>query len=364
MSRVWNVLKQPTGAPVLGTDIEMTEVPIPSAGDGEYVIKNMWMSLDPYIRGTMNELSYGRKQAYPRKMTCGTVGQVIESNNSSFPIGSLVNGQFGWCDYAVGNGKMGERIVPGDWEATWALGILGMPGATAYYGFLDICKPQGGETVVVSSCTGAVGALVGQIAKIKGCKVIGFAGSDEKCKLALDLGYDHCIKYTGKTTQELTKELTAIAPDGVNCYFDNSGGPCTESTLMCLAQFARVSVCGQIAYYNLGKCCKQIWLAIRSSLCLLNFPFYFPEDPLSASAYPATMIALSKQAKIEGFIVNRWPDWTPAFTEMAQWMREVRCTASLLHAIISLTYIWPFPRAYCRPLRIRVRGSRMRLMRF
>ena len=155
--------------------------------------------------------------------------------------------------------------MPSDWEATWALGILGMPGATAYFGFLDICKPNAGETVVVSSCTGAVGALVGQIAKIKGCRVIGFASSEEKCQLAVDLGYDHCIKYSGKSTQELIRELNQAAPKGVNCYFDNSGGICTEATLMCLAMFARVSVCGQIAYYNL-------------------------EDPLSASAYPATMV--------------------------------------------------------------------------
>jgi len=195
------------------------------------------------------------------------------------------------------------RLIPSHWKRTWALGVLGMPGATAYLGLTEIIAPQPGDTIVVSSCTGAVGMLVGQIAKILGARTVGFTSSS-KVATAKELGYDEVIDYSGKDTRALIKELRAATGGGaaVNGYFDNAGGPCTEATLMCLAQGARVAVCGQIAYYNL-------------------------KDPLSARAYPATMVALTSSAKIEGFMVPQLPksapgNWHPAFETMAKWLES------------------------------------------
>lgn len=299
-SRQWWVTQQPLGAPNRERDIEFKEVPIPtSLKDGTFLVRNCWMSLDPYIRGTMNAISYGRKQKYPRLMTCGCVGQVVKSKHPKFPVGALVNGQFGWCDYAVSSGHQ-VRLVPNNWKPSWALGVLGMPGATAYYGLIEIIAPKKGDTIVVSSCTGAVGMLVGQIAKILGAKTIGFT-STKKLDFAKKFGYDHVIDYKGKDTRTLIRELRKVAPRGVNGYFDNTGGPCTEATLMCLAQFARVSVCGQISYYNL-------------------------KNPLSAKSYPGTMVALTTQSKIEGFIVTFLPkkspgNWKEAFEVMSGWLK-------------------------------------------
>lgn len=300
-NREWHVLRQPIGAPNRDRDMELKELSLPKQlEDGTFLVRNCWMSLDPYMRGTMNPTAYGRKLPYPRKMTGGSVGQVVESKHPSFPVGVLVAGQFGWCDFAVSNGN-GSRIVPNDWKPSWALGVLGMPGATAYYGLLDIIGPKKGETIVVSSCTGAVGMLVGQIAKIFGAKTIGFT-STPKLDFAKRFGYDHVIDYKGKDVKTLIGELQKVAPDGVNGYFDNTGGPCTEATLQCLTTYGRVSVCGQIAYYNL-------------------------EDPMSAKTYPMTYLALRKQLKIEGFICTSLPkkdpgNWKAGHLKMAEWLKN------------------------------------------
>lgn len=299
-NRVWKVVSPPRGVPSMN-DLTFTEEPIPRPEkSGDFVVRNLEMSLDPYIRGTMNPVSYGRKQSYPRKMTCGCVAQVVDSRNQQFPVGCLVNGQFGWCDYALTDGE-GVRHVSSKWKRSWALGVLGMPGATAYYGLMEIIAPKAGETIVVNACTGAVGMLVGQIAKIMGCNTIGFC-STGKVELAKSLGYDSVIDYRGKDVRTLKRELRAVAPKGVNGFFDNAGGPTTEATLMCLALFARVSVCGQIAYYNL-------------------------KNPLEAKAYPGTMVALTTQSKIEGFIVSFLPKanpgaWEPAFDQMFGWLKS------------------------------------------
>lgn len=298
------VLQQPTGVPVKGKDIELQEEPKPVQGAGEFLVRMTCMSLDPYMRGTMNEISYGSTLPYPRLMTCGAIGQVVETMHPDFPLGSLVAGQFGWQDYAVSNGK-GVRLLPasGGVKSSWYQGVLGMPGATAYYGLLHIGEAKENDVVLVSACAGAVGQLVGQIAKIKGCTAIGMT-STGKVDIAKKFGFDAVIDYTGKSVPDLIKEIKEAAPNGVNVYFDNTGGPCTEAALASLAKYGRVSVCGQIAYYNL-------------------------EDPTSASAFPGTMTALRKEAKIEGFIVTSLPkaapgDWTEAQTEMANWLKRGR----------------------------------------
>jgi NADPH-dependent curcumin reductase CurA len=190
LNREWICLQQPSGAPVLARDLVLKESPVPAlTRDGQILVRNLEMSLDPYIRGTMNAISYGRKLTYPRLMTCGCVAQVVESRNPAYPVGTLVNGQFGWCDYAVANPDDRSflspvRTVPPHWNRTWALGVLGMPGATAYLGLTEIIAPQPGDTVVVSSCTGAVGMLVGQIAKILGARTVGFTSSSKVASIA------------------------------------------------------------------------------------------------------------------------------------------------------------------------------------
>lgn len=303
-NRRWMVLQEPKGAPVLGKDIVLQEEPVPRAREGTFVVRVTSMSLDPYIRGTMNRVSYGQEQKYPRVMTCGAVGQVVESLHPRYPVGTLVQGQFGWQDYCVSKGT-DTRILPAKLpqggKPSWYFGVLGMPGATAYLGLTEICDPQPGEVVLVSSCTGAVGSLVGQIAKLRGCSTIGLTSSG-KVELAKEYGYDTVIDYSNKTARELTKELRTAAPKGINCYFDNAGGPCTEAALMCLARFARVSVCGQIAYYNL-------------------------KDPRSAMAYPATMVALTTSSRIEGFIVTELPKKSPgnhtqAWRDLTSWLDQ------------------------------------------
>jgi len=171
-----------------------------------------------------------------------------------------------------------------------------MPGATAYHGFLDICTPKEGETVAVSAATGAVGSLVGQIAKLKGCKVIGFAGNDTKCEYAMKtLGFDACLLYKDQTTESLASAIKKVAPDGIDCYFDNTGGVCTNAVQLLMNKFGRISVCGQIAYYN-------------------------DPNPVN-TALPFTLSALSKQLKIQGFIIpDLAKDWNGAHEELARWL--------------------------------------------
>lgn len=286
VNRRWMVYQQPTGAPEEGKDIKMVQEPIPELADGYLLVRNLVMSLDPYMRGTMNKVAYGRRLKYPRQMTAATVAEVVASKDPKFPVGTLVCGDIGWCDYKLVKPKHVHTIIPGS-KPSHALGVLGMPGATAYYGLFKVCKPEVGNTVCVSSCTGAVGQLVGQLAKLHGCKVIGFTSTAEKCEFARSIGYDAAIIYRGKTISQLIKEVRAVAPQGIDCYFDNAGGNCTEATMACLNQFARVAVCGQIAYYNL-------------------------KNPLSARAYPHTMIALTKCATIQGFLVQQFGSWEPA----------------------------------------------------
>lgn len=183
------------------------------------------------------------------------------------------------------------------------LGVLGMPGMTAYYGLMEICQPKKGDVVLVSSCTGAVGAVVGQIAKLKGCFTVGITSAGKEAR-AREIGYDAVVSYTGRSEGELAKAIkAAMAPRrGVNCYFDNAGGVSTEAGMRCLAFRARVAVCGQIAYYNLP-------------------------DRLSARAYPFTMVALERAARIEGFLVPQLPraspgDWSGARRELQAWIQQ------------------------------------------
>lgn len=252
MNRQITLAARPVGFPK-ESDFNLVEGPVPSAGQGQMVAKTLFLSVDPYMRGRMNDAkSYAPPVQIGEVMVGGTVSRVIQSNNPSFQVGDIVEGRLGWQEYALSDGK-GLRVVgPEIAPISTALGVLGMPGMTAYFGLLDICNPQPGETVVVSGAAGAVGSLVGQIAKIKGCRTVGVAGTDDKIRYLVDeLGFDAAFNY--KTTTDYRAKLEELCPKGIDVYFDNVGGAVTDAVFTLINVNARVSVCGQISQYNLEK---------------------------------------------------------------------------------------------------------------
>jgi NADPH-dependent curcumin reductase CurA len=228
-------------------------------------------------------------------MLGGAVAEVVESRNPAFDGGDLVEGMFGWQEYAVSDGRDVRKVDPALGPISTALHVLGMPGMTAYFGFLEVGKPEGGQTVVVSGAAGAVGSLVGQIAKVLGCRVIGIAGSDEKVDyLTGELGFDAAFNY--KDSKDHAGRLKEHCPDGIDVYFDNVGGRITDGALMNLAVGARVVICGQISQYNLKR--PEVGPRLLFQL-------------------------LVKQARMEGFLVYQFADrYAEGLRQMAEWLRE------------------------------------------
>jgi NADPH-dependent curcumin reductase len=247
-NRQFRLARRPTGLPVR-EDWNLTTELVPAAGEGEIVVKVEYISLDPAMRGWMNEgKSYIPPVGLGEVMRAGAAGTVVESRHPNFKAGDAVSGGFGVQEYAVSDGKgvvkVDTRLAP----LPVYLGTLGMPGMTAYFGLLEIGKPQAGQTVVVSGAAGAVGTVVGQIAKIKGCRVVGIAGGREKCDwLVKELGFDAAIDYK---SEDVRKALKAAAPAGIDVYFDNVGGDILDAALAHLARGARIVICGAISQYN------------------------------------------------------------------------------------------------------------------
>jgi NADPH-dependent curcumin reductase CurA len=239
---------RPVGLPE-PSDWDYAQEPIAAPGDGEILVKIAYVSLDPAMRGWMREgRSYIPPVGIGEVMRAFAVGEVVESNDQGTPVGSHVGGLLGVQEYAVANAKGVFRVDPSVAPLPVYLGTLGMPGVTAYFGLLDIGRPKEGETVVVSGAAGAVGGLVGQIAKIKGCRVVGIAGGPEKCgHLLEDLGFDATIDYKAA---DLDAELSEHCPSGIDIYFDNVGGEILDAALAHLAKRARVVICGAISQYN------------------------------------------------------------------------------------------------------------------
>src|SRR5262249_10153729 len=213
----------------------------------------IYLSLDPYMRGRMSDArSYVPPVGLGDVMEGGTVGEVIRSNHPGFHVGDVVEGRLGWQEYAVSAGKGGRQIDATVARISTALGVLGMPGLTAYFGLLEVGQPKAGETVVVSAASGAVGGLVGQIAKLKGCRAVGLAGSDAKVSYIIqDLGYDAAINY--RTVPDLDASLRGACPTGIDVYFDNVGGRITEAVSRHVNMFARFVICGLMSQYNLAE---------------------------------------------------------------------------------------------------------------
>ncbi len=245
------LVSRPTGAPSLD-NFKLVNAEVPQPRDGEVLVRTQYLSVDPYMRGRMTDRkSYVPPFALNEVVSGGGVGEVIESRSNKFKVGDIVSGNFPWKLFSVVADQALQRVDPELLPVSTALGVLGMPGLTAYFGLLEIGKPQPGETVVVSGAAGAVGTVVCQIAKLKGCRVVGIAGSDEKCDYCKDeLGVDTMVNYK---TADLKRELREACPDGVDVYFDNVGGDISDLLLNMINHGSRTIICGQIALYNLEK---------------------------------------------------------------------------------------------------------------
>jgi NADPH-dependent curcumin reductase CurA len=273
-------------------NFRIESAPVPKPKDGEVLVKNLWLSLDPYMRGRMNDSkSYAAKQEIGEVMIGGTVGEVVESSNPKFAVGDKVLGMLGWQHYGVSSGAGLTKIDAARVPMSAYLGVLGMPGVTAWVGLLDICQPKPGETVVVSAASGAVGSVVGQIAKLKGCRAVGIAGGKAKCDyVASELGFDACVDYkAGK----LDEQLKAAVPDGIDCHFENVGGEILDAALRRMNAFSRIAVCGLISQYN-------------------------AVEPYGVKSFQSVLI---NRIRIQGFIVSdRMELWAKALPELIGWV--------------------------------------------
>jgi NADPH-dependent curcumin reductase CurA len=282
---------RPTGW-VSEDNFRVETVPVPQPREGEVLVKNLWLSLDPYMRGRMNEgKSYAAKQEIGEVMIGGTVGEVIESKNPRFAAGDKVLGMLGWQQYGLSDGKGLNKIDASRVPMSAYLGVLGMPGVTAWVGLLDICQPKAGETVVVSAASGAVGSVVGQIAKIKGCRAVGIAGGKQKCDYVVkELGFDACVDYKAGA---LNDDLKAALPKGIDCYFENVGGEILDAALRRMNAFSRIAVCGLISQYN-------------------------ATEPYGVKNFQSI---LTNRIKVQGFIVSdRMELWAKALPELIGWV--------------------------------------------
>jgi hypothetical protein len=288
---------RPVGEPK-PSDFRTEETPIPTPGAGEVLLRTIWLSLDPYMRGRMNDgPSYATPVPVGGVMEAGTVNEVIASNHPDFAKGDIVLARAGWQTHAISDGKGLSKIDPKLAPISTAVGVLGMPGMTAYTGLLDIGKPQAGETVVVAAASGAVGSAVGQIAKIKGARAVGIAGGKDKCDFVKnELGFDECLDHRDAN---LAAKLKEACPKGIDVYFENVGGAVFEAVFPLLNNFARVPVCGLIAHYN-------------------------DRQPAAPKWAGAMMFAvLTKRLNIRGFIVSDFAARRADFLrDMSQWVRE------------------------------------------
>ncbi|WP_164102412.1 NADP-dependent oxidoreductase [Candidatus Laterigemmans baculatus] len=291
---------RPQGEPT-ADDFELVECEVPSCGSGQMLLRTIYLSLDPYMRGRMNAgESYAPPLEIGQVMEGGAVGEVVESKLRGFAAGDIVIAPLGWQEYAISDGSGVEKFDPKLGPISYGLGVLGMPGLTAYTGLLTIGQPRPAETLVVAAASGAVGSVVGQIARIKGCRVIGIAGGAEKCRFVKEeLGFDDCLDHRAEGLEERLRE---VCPTGIDVYFENVGGAVFDAVLPLLNRFARIPVCGLIAHYNATG---------------------LPEGP---DRLPLLMHAiLSKRLAFRGFIVSDFADQTPQFrADVSGWLQEGR----------------------------------------
>jgi NADPH-dependent curcumin reductase CurA len=291
---------RPRGEPT-PDDFRLVEAEVPEPGPGQMLLRTVYLSLDPYMRGRMNAgPSYAPPVEVGQVMEGGTVCEVVRSNLPGFGPGDVVLARAGWQEYALSDGQGVRKVDPALGPVSYALGVLGMPGLTAYAGLLTIGRPQPGETLVVAAASGAVGSVVGQVGKIKGCRVVGIAGGEKKCRhVREELGFDACLDHR---QPDLAGRLKAACPRGIDVYFENVGGAVFDAVLPHLSAFARVPVCGLIAHYNAT------------------------DLPAGPDRVPLVLHAiLVKRLTFRGFIVSDFASQHPEFlADMTAWLREGR----------------------------------------
>jgi hypothetical protein len=281
---------------VTADNFERTESPVPEPSDGEVLVRNIYLSVDAYMRGRMNDVkSYVPPFKLGEVLQAGVVGQVVASRNSRFSEGEYVNGMLGWQNYSLSNGQGLYKVSKGDFPLSYHLGILGMPGMTAYVGLFTIGNAKEGETVFVSAASGAVGSVVGQLARIHGCKVAGCAGSDEKVSLLRkEFGYHTAFNY--RKSESLPKSIAAVCPKGIDVNFENVGGTIFEAALWNMRNYGRIVLCGMIANYN---------------------------DAKNEPGPRGMMSIISRRLTLRGFIVADHPDACKEYVSKAyQWLAE------------------------------------------
>ncbi|XP_044142278.1 prostaglandin reductase 1-like isoform X2 [Bufo gargarizans] len=291
VSKSWTMVKHFVGAPK-PEGFKLIEKELPPLQEGEILLESVFLSVDPYMR------SFSSRFMKDGDVMIGSqVARIIESKNSAFAVGGYYVGNSGWTTHFISNGK-DLLPLPSEWPGSLprslALGTVGMPGLTAYFGLLEICNPKEGEVVLVNSAAGAVGSVVGQIAKLKGCTVVGSAGSDDKIQYLKEIGFDEAFNY--KTVSSLEEALKKASPEGYDCYFDNVGGKSSDAALAQMKDFGRIAVCGAISMYN---------------------------DAVPPSGPYIQPIILFKQLRMEGFMVTRWSDkFQEGQKQLLQWVLE------------------------------------------
>ncbi len=296
INRQWTLASRPEGYPA-EENFALVESPIGDTGPGDLLVQTIWLSLDPYMRGRM---AAGRSYTAPVEvggvMQGEVVGRVVESRAAGFVRGDIVAAPLGWQEYGHVSGLRARKVDLSIGPISTALGVLGMPGLTAYFGLLDVGEARPGDVVVVSAASGAVGAVAGQIARLMGCRVVGTAGTDEKVSYIVEeLGFDAGINYK---SEDVGEALSSACPDGVDVYFDNVGGPVTDAVLERLRYRGRVAICGQISQYNLAR----------------------PEQGPRNLRY-----LLTNQARMEGFLVfNYAARYEEARGRLARWVADGR----------------------------------------
>lgn len=279
---------RPTGW-VEEANFRLQEAPVPEPGDGQVLVRNRWLSLDPYMRGRMSDAkSYAKPVEIGEVMVGGTAGEVVASRHPGFAPGDAVTGSLGWQRYGVADGRALQKVDTREIPLSAYLGPVGMPGVTAWVGLIDICAPKSGDTVVVTAASGAVGSVVGQLAKIHGCQVVGVAGGPEKCRYVVEeLGFDACVDYKAGN---LRGDLKQALPNGIDCLFENVGGEIFDTLLARMNAFGRIALCGLISDYNTA-------------------------DPYGMKNIRSVLVS---RVKMQGFIVSdRMELWPPALKELA-----------------------------------------------
>jgi NADPH-dependent curcumin reductase CurA len=296
------LVRRPPGEPA-ESDFRVEEVPMPEPRHGEALVKVAYLSLDPYQRGRMREAaSYAANVSLGEVMTGGVVGEVVASQHPAFKVGDTVEGSLGWQEYAVAPGTALRKVDPSLAPISTANGVLGMPGMTAYFGLLEVGQPKPGDTVLVSAAAGAVGSMVGQIAKIAGCRVVGTAGGKDKCDwLVRELGFDAAVDYKAGGVR---RAIAEAAPGGIDVYFDNTGGPVLDVALFLMNLRGRVVCCGNVSQYDVEKPAP---------------------GPMTVPG-----LVVVKRIRMEGFIVTDFYDRrAEAEARLARWIADGRIKAEL-----------------------------------